>query len=323
MDADDGQCYFIEVNPRIQVEHTVTEMITGVDIVKAQIRITEGGCIGVTQDARRRPAAHRRAGASEDPAQRPRAAMPRHHRRPGERLPARLRPAGRLPQRGRLRHPSRCRHGLWRRGHHALLRLAAGQGDGLGADRDRNHRAHGPRAARIPHPRRGHQPAVPGKPDQPPGLRQRHEERADHALHREHARAAGLCRAPRPRQQDAALPGRDRRARQPRSGRAHAAGAAACPSRCCRRSTATRRCPTARASACRRWARPASRSGCWRRSRCWSPTRRCATRTSRCWPRACAPPTCCRSRRTTHASCRACSRWNAGAAPPSTWRCAS
>jgi pyruvate carboxylase len=48
MDADDGMVYFIEVNPRIQVEHTVTEMITGVDIVKAQIRITEGGHIGVT-----------------------------------------------------------------------------------------------------------------------------------------------------------------------------------------------------------------------------------------------------------------------------------
>jgi pyruvate carboxylase len=51
MDADDGRCYFIEVNPRIQVEHTVTEMITGVDIVKAQIRITEGGYIGVTTDS--------------------------------------------------------------------------------------------------------------------------------------------------------------------------------------------------------------------------------------------------------------------------------
>jgi pyruvate carboxylase len=34
--------YFIEVNPRIQVEHTVTEMITGIDIVKTQIRIAEG-----------------------------------------------------------------------------------------------------------------------------------------------------------------------------------------------------------------------------------------------------------------------------------------
>ena len=38
--------YFIEVNPRIQVEHTVTEEITGIDIVKAQIRIAEGEKIG-------------------------------------------------------------------------------------------------------------------------------------------------------------------------------------------------------------------------------------------------------------------------------------
>ncbi len=46
LDADTGQFYFIEVNPRIQVEHTVTEQITGVDIVKAQIRIAEGRRIG-------------------------------------------------------------------------------------------------------------------------------------------------------------------------------------------------------------------------------------------------------------------------------------
>ena len=46
MDADTGAFYFIEVNPRIQVEHTVTEEVTGVDIVKAQIRISEGARIG-------------------------------------------------------------------------------------------------------------------------------------------------------------------------------------------------------------------------------------------------------------------------------------
>ena len=50
MDVDSGQFYFIEVNPRIQVEHTVTELISGVDIVKAQLRISEGGCIGITED---------------------------------------------------------------------------------------------------------------------------------------------------------------------------------------------------------------------------------------------------------------------------------
>ncbi len=45
-DADTGRFYFIEVNPRIQVEHTVTEEVTGIDIVKAQIRIAEGAAIG-------------------------------------------------------------------------------------------------------------------------------------------------------------------------------------------------------------------------------------------------------------------------------------
>ncbi len=42
MDMDDGKFYFIEVNPRVQVEHTVTEEVTGIDIVRAQILIAEG-----------------------------------------------------------------------------------------------------------------------------------------------------------------------------------------------------------------------------------------------------------------------------------------
>ncbi len=48
-DADSGQCYFIEVNPRIQVEHTVTEEVTGIDLVKAQLRIAGGARIGDPQ----------------------------------------------------------------------------------------------------------------------------------------------------------------------------------------------------------------------------------------------------------------------------------
>lgn len=40
--VSDGKFYFIEVNPRIQVEHTITEMVTGVDIVHAQIHIANG-----------------------------------------------------------------------------------------------------------------------------------------------------------------------------------------------------------------------------------------------------------------------------------------
>jgi pyruvate carboxylase len=42
MDMDDSEFYFIEVNPRVQVEHTVTEEVTGIDIVRAQILISEG-----------------------------------------------------------------------------------------------------------------------------------------------------------------------------------------------------------------------------------------------------------------------------------------
>ncbi|MEM8571900.1 MAG: pyruvate carboxylase [Pseudomonadota bacterium] len=45
MDRDSGAFYFIEVNPRVQVEHTVTEEITGIDIVRAQILLAEGAPI--------------------------------------------------------------------------------------------------------------------------------------------------------------------------------------------------------------------------------------------------------------------------------------
>ncbi len=45
MDRDSGEFYFIEVNPRVQVEHTVTEEVTGIDIVRAQILIEEGKTI--------------------------------------------------------------------------------------------------------------------------------------------------------------------------------------------------------------------------------------------------------------------------------------
>ncbi|MEM7314370.1 MAG: biotin carboxylase N-terminal domain-containing protein, partial [Planctomycetota bacterium] len=42
LDRDSGKFFFIEVNPRIQVEHTVTEEVTGIDIVKSQILVAQG-----------------------------------------------------------------------------------------------------------------------------------------------------------------------------------------------------------------------------------------------------------------------------------------
>ena len=130
----DGEYFFLEMNTRVQVEHCVTEMTTGIDIVKEGIRAAAGEKLSLTQD--------------EVAAARPRDRVP--HQRRGRREELRPRP-GKIGAYKEPSGPGRARRLGRRRGRRGLadVRPDGRQADRLGRRPRAGDPAHAPRARRV------------------------------------------------------------------------------------------------------------------------------------------------------------------------------
>ncbi len=310
MDADTDAFYFIEVNPRIQVEHTVTEQVTGLDIVKAQIRILEGGRLGRLDETGIPPQeqivlnghALQCRITTENPENN---FIPDYGRITAYRgaFGFGIRVDGGTAYSGavvtRFYDPLLEKVTAWApTPAEAITRM----------DRAlREYRIRGVATnlvfleAVLNHPKFRANAYTTRFIDETPELFavKKRRDRATKLL----TYIADVTVNGHPETK-----GRDKPpAERPKAG---AAGI--------RRRAGAGRQAIARQARRRR----NSPSGCAPRTACWSPTRRCATAISRCSPPACAPSTSPRSPRPMPPPCRSFCRWNAGAAPPSTSRCA-